>query len=75
MNLFGFMPSVIDNNPRSYASYMIKPKPGMVVVFPSRLQHGVSQSRSDLKRYSIAFNAIPLGVVRVPTSLLDIKAN
>ena len=73
LSLFGFMPRINDNNPRSWAAYLLKPEPGMVVVFPSGLQHGVTQSRSDRKRYSIAFNSIPLGEIGLPTSLIDLR--
>ena len=73
LNLFGFMPRVTDNNPRSYAAYKIKPEPGMVIVFPSGLFHGVATSQSEHKRYSVAFNAIPLGLIGLPTSFIDLK--
>ena len=60
--LFGVEPSVELNNenPRTFKSFFIDPKPGMLLLFPSRLQHKVNPQKGN-DRYSIAFNTMPLG--------------
>ena len=73
LNLFGFMPKINADNFRSWEAYTVTPEPGMIVLFPSGLNHGVVTSGGDQKRYSIAFNAIPLGTIGIPTALIDIK--
>lgn len=73
LNLFGLMPRVDGSNFRSWDSYSLTPEPGMIVLFPSGLYHGVATSGSTETRYSVAFNAIPLGPIGIPTALLDIK--
>jgi uncharacterized protein (TIGR02466 family) len=70
-DLFGFMPKVNGGNYRSWDSFSIRPKPGGIVVFPSGLFHSVVPSKDREKRYSVAFNVVPQGVIGVPTSLLD----
>jgi len=73
-NLFGFLPKLKDDpHPRSWEGFTIDPKPGRIVMFPSGLEHGVHPSLSELVRYSIAFNAVPLGVIGEPTFLLDVR--
>lgn len=73
-DLFGFVPEVEDKeNFRSWDSFNINPKPGRIVLFPSGMQHCVLPSDSPEKRYSIAFNAIPLGRVGGPTGLMNIR--
>ncbi|HEX7082445.1 MAG TPA: putative 2OG-Fe(II) oxygenase [Gammaproteobacteria bacterium] len=72
-DLFGFMPKVKPGNYRSWESFCIKPEPGGIVLFPSGLYHNVSPSRDAGKRYSIAFNAVPVGPIGRPTSQLDIR--
>lgn len=69
--LFGFMPKIGNSNYRSWESFWIRPEPGGIVLFPSGLYHNVSPEQGDSKRYSVAFNAVPLGLIGVPTSLLD----
>ncbi|MDT8399201.1 MAG: TIGR02466 family protein [Pseudomonadales bacterium] len=73
--LFGFMPQVKSGNYRSREVYCIDPEPGMLIMFPSALYHSVSKSRSYNKRYSIAFNTIPLGPTGMPTGLFDLSIN
>lgn len=73
-DLFGFVPQVEDKeNFRSWESFNIKPKPGRIILFPSMMHHCVLPSDSPDNRYSIAFNAIPLGKVGGPTGLLNIR--
>lgn len=72
-DLFGFMPKVKPGNYRSWESFCINPEPGGIVLFPSGLYHNVSPSRDSGKRYSIAFNAVPVGPIGRPTSQLEIR--
>ncbi|HLU05921.1 MAG TPA: putative 2OG-Fe(II) oxygenase [Woeseiaceae bacterium] len=71
-DIFGFVPRVSKSNYRSWESFAINPEPGGIVLFPSGLYHSVAPSTSKEKRYSIAFNAVPLGTIGRPTSLLDL---
>ncbi len=71
--LFGFLPRLKDDqHPRSWEGFTIDPKPGRIVIFPSGLAHGVVQSQSDQKRYSVAFNTVPLGEIGDSTNLLNV---
>lgn len=73
LNLFGLMPRIEGSNFRTWDSYSLTPEPGMVVLFPSGLYHGVTTSGSSETRYSVAFNAIPVGPIGIPTALLEIR--
>lgn len=70
--LFGLMPKVAEPNYRSWESFCIRPEPGGIVLFPSGMYHSVLPVTGREKRYSIAFNAIPRGVIGVPTGLIDL---
>jgi|GEM_PF-832831 len=72
--LFGFMPAKRpDNNFRAMESFNIDPKPGRLILFPSNLRHLVLPSRSHERRYSIAFNAVPVGRIGSVTNMLHIR--
>lgn len=73
-DIFGFMPKVAATNHRSCESFVIEPEPGGVILFPSNLYHSVMPSKDRQKRYSIAFNAVPLGLVGVPTGFVRMGA-
>jgi uncharacterized protein (TIGR02466 family) len=62
-----------EENFRSWDSFNVPPKPGRIVIFPSGLKHSVLPSGSQEKRYSIAFNAIPLGNFGIPTGMIHIE--
>ncbi len=62
-----------EENFRSWDSFNVPPKPGRIVIFPSGLKHSVLKSGSPEKRYSIAFNAIPLGEFGIPSSRIRIE--
>lgn len=71
---FSFAPAVRKGeNYRAMESFTINPKPCRIIVFPSGMQHCVLPSTSDVGRYSIAFNVIPIGRVGEPTSLMEIR--
>ncbi len=61
------------DNPRAMESITINPKPRRIILFPSGLQHCVLPSQSDVSRYSIAFNVIPIGKIGPPTGLMEIR--
>jgi uncharacterized protein (TIGR02466 family) len=72
--LFGFSPRLQPgDNYRAMESFTIPPKPRRIILFPSGMMHSVLPSRSPAKRYSIAFNAIPVGKIGSPTSLMEIR--
>jgi uncharacterized protein (TIGR02466 family) len=73
-NLFNFEPARSPGeNYRAMDSFTIRPKPGRIILFPANLMHCVLPSQSAVLRYSIAFNAIPVGTIGNPTSLMQIK--
>jgi uncharacterized protein (TIGR02466 family) len=41
--------------------YSVTPQEGLLVLFPSHLQHSVNRNEEDIERISIAFNIIPKG--------------
>lgn len=57
-------------NPRTLNTYSIPPQPGLLVLFPSTLQHKVEKSIGDEDRYSISFNIYPKGEFGVDTGKL-----
>jgi uncharacterized protein (TIGR02466 family) len=73
--LFGIMPEIDKqaNCYRSWESFNINVKPGRIVMFPSGLQHCVLPSNSQENRYSIAFNAIPVGKIGSETGFMHIQ--
>ena len=48
--------------------YAYEPEDGLVLFFPSELFHKIEENKSERTRYSLAFNAIPVGVVGNITS-------
>lgn len=72
--LFNFSPEMIpEKNYRAMESFTIPPKARRLVLFPANLMHCVLPSQSDAPRYSIAFNAIPIGKLGTATSLMEIR--
>ena len=43
-------------------NFNFKPKNKMIIFFPSELFHKILKNNSDIIRYSIAFNMIPVGI-------------
>ena len=73
-SLFSVMPALIkEDNYRSRTSLTVPPKPGRLIMFPSGLQHSVLPSQVPSKRYSIAFNTMPLGRIGTPTNLVEYR--
>jgi|TARA_B100000700_G_scaffold81713_1_gene91927 uncharacterized protein (TIGR02466 family) len=52
-------------------SWMIPPEKNKLVFFPSYLDHMMTDHHSDLPRYSLAFNIIPIGRYGAGDSLFD----
>jgi uncharacterized protein (TIGR02466 family) len=72
--LFGFAPALRpDNNYRAMESFNINPKVGRLILFPSNLRHMVLPSKSHDRRYSIAFNAVPVGRIGSVSNLLHMR--
>ena len=44
-------------------SYYFEPSDKLLLIFPSEMFHQVEQNKSNITRYSLAFNAIPKGLV------------
>lgn len=74
-NLFSMMPALEPGEPnyRSQQSFVIRPKPGRLILFPSGLHHSVMNSDDTLKRYSIAFNTIPVGSIGSATNMMNLR--
>lgn len=69
----GFLPEFRqDGNFRAMESFNISPKPGRIILFPASLMHSVLVSVGKEPRYSIAFNAIPVGRFGPPTGRIEI---
>lgn len=72
--LFGFAPRVHkEDNYRALESFTIPPKPRRIILFPSGMMHSVLPSQTQARRYSIAFNVIPIGKIGSPTGLMEIR--
>ena len=46
----------IENNPLTWKTYWLNPKPGTLLIFKSNLMHEVEQNKSNQQRISIALN-------------------
>lgn len=58
------MPFVSPENFKTPAPVKLQPQQGMLLVFPSYLQHSINQvKKMGAVRYSVAMNAVPSGVV------------
>ena len=74
MDLFGFSPRLEKgDNYRAMESFTINPKPRRIILFPSGMMHCVLPSKDQAKRYSVAFNAVPVGRIGGPTGLLELR--
>ena len=59
------------NNRFTWDFTSFTPQPNMLLIFPSRLAHSVDASPT--RRYSIAYNTMPLGLIGGETTNLNIK--
>jgi len=56
-------PNISEHNIYNSNEFTLKPRDGMILIFPGHTQHGVSQNLSDQHRYCIAFNYYLTGKV------------
>ena len=61
-----FKTSIINPNQLPHSFYNINPQIGLLVLFPSHLEHAVSKNLKNIQRISIAFNIIPKGEFGYP---------
>lgn len=52
----GVRENFIEDNNYTWRSYIIKPEPGLLLIFKSNLTHGVTQNKSNKTRISFAYN-------------------
>ena len=57
-------------NYRTWDSYAIKPQEGLLIIFPSWLNHTVSPATQN-ERVSIAFNILPKGMFGSPSARVN----
>ena len=55
------------------SQWPLKPPPGGIVLFPSYLEHSVSENESDIMRLTLAFNVFVRGEFGIKTSLLTLS--
>ena len=53
--------SFSNSTQNSHTYFNINPQPGLLVLFPSHLEHGILSNHEDITRISIPFNIIPKG--------------
>ena len=56
---FNLIPT--EYNIYNFLNFNFKPKNKMIIFFPSELFHKILKNNSDIIRYSIAFNMVPVG--------------
>ena len=62
-------------NEYSYQTFSITPSPGLLVLFPSELEHSVPKNETNLVRKSLAFNIVPVEGFGEEDSLNQLKFN
>jgi uncharacterized protein (TIGR02466 family) len=53
--------------------FSVNATPGLLLLFPSYLQHSVPLNKSQLTRCSLAFNSVPVGGFGHETELTELK--
>ena len=71
LNLFSpaILPKVTEYNIYNSSSWTVTPADGMLLIFPSCLEHAVNPSKSDEDRFVIAFNYYPTGQIGAENGL------
>jgi|TARA_B100000035_G_C20987132_1_gene548352 uncharacterized protein (TIGR02466 family) len=64
-------PEPFNYNYYNSRSWRMDPKTNMMIIFPSHLQHKVLTHRSEILRYSLAFNIMPKGTVGHDDSVFE----
>tara|TARA_B100000427_G_C15271949_1_gene491436 strand:- start:50 stop:670 length:621 start_codon:yes stop_codon:yes gene_type:complete len=70
-DLTSFMSNVFSVNEFNRHSKTWLPRKNQLIIFPSYIQHGVSEHLSDLIRYSLAINIVPVGTYGRSDSTYD----
>jgi uncharacterized protein (TIGR02466 family) len=72
---FTFSPEIeVDKDkPWTFPSVAYPAETGNIILFPSLMKHSVHKPSTDEKRYSIAFNTIPTGMIGSITNKVHIK--
>ena len=52
-----------DYNLYNSTEWGVKPVDGLLVIFPSEVNHKIAKNKSDTTRYSLAFNLVPTGLI------------
>lgn len=65
--------NVNESHPFNFNSYSLNVEDGDCVIFPSYLRHGVSITKKQHTRISIAFNIFPQGVLGIPENLTGLE--
>ena len=60
-NLTSFNDKIVNVNNFNTPMTVIPPEKKKIIIFPSYVSHGVSTHYSNLTRYSLAFNIVPVG--------------
>jgi uncharacterized protein (TIGR02466 family) len=63
---------IVDPNLYNMREFPVMPEKGMILIFPSHLPHYVTASRSNINRYSVAFNYFVKGEVGSQESRLTL---
>ena len=70
-DLTSFMSNVSSVNEFNRHSTTWLPRKNQLIIFPSYIQHGISEHLSDLIRYSLAINIVPVGTYGRADSTYD----
>ena len=70
-DLTSFMSNVSSVNEFNRHSTTWLPRKNQLIIFPSYIQHGISEHFSDLIRYSLAINIVPVGTYGRSDSTYD----
>lgn len=68
---FELKPSEYNN--LNSVKWSIQPKNNQIIFFPSEVYHQVEENKSNIIRYSLAFNIMPVGKIGVEDSSMNIK--
>lgn len=63
-------PAVLESTPHNSHRREIGPGEGLLILFPSWLEHGVDRNESGADRLSISFNVMLTGEIGYPTGLI-----
>jgi uncharacterized protein (TIGR02466 family) len=72
-SMFNLIPT--DYNVYNSEEFHFKLEPGLIIIFPSEVHHKILKNNSYEQRFSLAFNAIPIGDIhnKLSDSYVNIK--